>query len=69
MVEDRLVDSMISNAAQEHLLVECAFEAILKSLLREPDQQQIKTAEVDLCEQEVAASNEEATAEAKTKHA
>lgn len=36
IVEDKLVDQMISNAVQEHLLVECAFEAILKSLLREP---------------------------------
>jgi hypothetical protein len=34
--EDRLMGELINNAVEEHLLVEFAFEAILKSLLREP---------------------------------
>ena len=34
--EDRMVGELIKNAVEEHLLMEFAFETVLKSLLREP---------------------------------
>ena len=34
--EDTIVGELVKNAVEEHLLLECTFELVLRNLLREP---------------------------------
>jgi len=47
-VEESLFGELIKNALEEHLLLEFTFEAVLKSLLREPTKSQTAKTEPGL---------------------